>query len=100
MPISKERASLYPDNWKLISLSVRERAGWKCELCRAKERKRHFITGSIVALTVHHINFDPTDNRRINLLALCQRCHNKLDQPFRRKARKAEMPLPGMGVRA
>jgi len=37
----------------------------------------------MIVLTVHHINNDPTDNRMCNLIALCQRCHNKLDAPWR-----------------
>lgn len=36
-----------------------------------------------IVLTVHHINNDQTDNRMCNLIALCQRCHNKLDAPYR-----------------
>ena len=93
MPIKSERKVLYPDNWKKISLNIKERAGWKCELCRADHGKAHPITRSIVILTVHHINGDPTDNRRINLIALCQRCHNRLDLPFRRKQKTN--PLQG-----
>jgi 5-methylcytosine-specific restriction endonuclease McrA len=84
VPIKREKKWLYPDNWQRISLLVRKRAGGRCELCPAEHGRRHWLTGSRVVLTVHHINGDPTDNRRLNLLALCQRCHNKLDQPFRR----------------
>lgn len=39
--------------------------------------------GVKIVLTVAHINQDPTDNRMVNLLALCQRCHNRIDQPYR-----------------
>jgi len=88
-PIKPEKSSLYPENWDRLSLLLRERAGWKCELCQAANRFPHPITGSGVVLTVHHINGDPTDSRRINLIALCQRCHNRLDQPFRRPRRMA-----------
>lgn len=38
-----------------------------------------------VVLTVAHLNQDPTDNRMVNLLALCQRCHNKIDAPWRQR---------------
>jgi len=82
-PIKPEKRHLYPENWSKISLLIRERAGWKCELCQAEQGFHHPITGSEVVLTVHHINGDPTDMRKLNMLALCQRCHNKLDQPFR-----------------
>jgi 5-methylcytosine-specific restriction endonuclease McrA len=89
MPIKPERKKLYPDNWEKISSLVKEKAGWKCELCHAEQQKPHPITGSIVILTVHHINNDPTDNRKINLIVLCQRCHLRLDMPFKNKPKKA-----------
>ena len=38
-----------------------------------------------IVLTVAHLNQNPTDNRMCNLLALCQRCHNKIDLPWRQK---------------
>lgn len=91
MPIKPERKKLYPDNWDKLSLLIRMKAGGKCELCRAEEQRPHPITGSIVLLTVHHINNDPTDNRKINLIALCQRCHLRLDMPFKKKPKKAGM---------
>jgi len=89
MPISAERKKLYPENWERISRLIRERAGDCCELCRTANHAPHWLTGAHVVLTVHHINADPTDNRKLNLIALCQRCHNKLDQPFRHPRKPA-----------
>lgn len=43
-----------------------------------------FAEGRII-LTVAHLNHDPRDSRPENLLAMCQRCHNRLDVPHRRK---------------
>jgi 5-methylcytosine-specific restriction endonuclease McrA len=88
MPIKPERRELYPDNWDRISQLIRERAGWECELCSADNGSAHWETGSKVVLTVHHINGDPTDNRKVNLIALCQRCHLRLDQAFKSKINK------------
>jgi len=93
MPIKPERKKLYPENWDRISRLLREKAGWKCELCGAANGCYHPVTGSEVVLTVHHINGDPSDNRKINLIVLCQRCHNRLDMPFRRKEKKKEGKL-------
>ena len=95
MPITPERKKLYPKNWKKISKLIRERAGGLCELCLAQNGKPHPITDSRVVLTVHHINNDPTDNRPINLIALCQRCHLRLDMPFKRKPYWEEESLIG-----
>ena len=88
MPIKPERKKLYPENWDRLSLFLRMKSLWKCQLCWAKNGEPHPITQSKVVLTVHHINNDPTDNRRLNLIVLCQRCHNKLDQPFRHPRKK------------
>jgi len=82
-PIKSERKKLYPPNWRKISELVIEKAGYKCELCGAENYD--IRNGSEVVLTVHHINHDPTDNRRVNLIALCQRCHLRLDLPYRVK---------------
>ena len=92
MPIKKERRDLYPANWARISELIRERAGWQCELCPAKQGEPHWKTRSRVILTVHHINGNPGDNRRINLIALCQRCHLRLDLPFKHKRRTIDKP--------
>jgi 5-methylcytosine-specific restriction endonuclease McrA len=78
------RRELYPVNWPQISLRIRELAGWKCELCEARNGKPHPDTGSMVVLTVaHHPDPNPANCAESNLLALCQRCHNRLDAPMR-----------------
>jgi 5-methylcytosine-specific restriction endonuclease McrA len=76
MPIDYKK---YPKNWKQIREKIMARAENRCELCNAKNYELHWKTGSKVVLTIHHINFNPQDNRTNNLLALCQRCHIKLD---------------------
>jgi len=69
----------YHIDWDLISKIVRLEAGNKCELCPAENGKKHWLTGSKVVLTVHHIDSDKTNNSKQNLIALCQRCHLRLD---------------------
>ena len=88
MPITAKRKKLYPKNWKQISWEVRAQAGNMCELCDAKNGEPHPITKSKVVLTVHHLDFNPKNNERYNLMALCQRCHNRLDGRYRAKNRK------------
>ncbi len=78
MPMQR---ALYPPDWEAISLGIRERAGWQCEGtprhpdCRAANGKPHPDTGSVVVLTVAHMDHDKAHNDPANLRALCQRCH-------------------------
>lgn len=102
----------YHPNWKQISQSiVRDRAKNHCELCliknashvarsgdgldwfycTAQDKERYSIYNYRVVkivLTVHHIDYDIKNNKPYNLLALCQRCHNKLDMPLRIRNRQ------------
>ena len=94
MPIRPENRARYPKDWKAISLEVRQRAGGRCEGsplypdCRAADAFEHPVTGSIVVLTVAHLDHQPENNGepgdRPNLKAWCQRCHNAYDAPMRR----------------
>lgn len=89
MPIKPELKDLYPENWAEISRARKEAAGWRCEGspaypgCRAEHGKPHPATGSIVVLTVAHLDHNPANNDPANLRAYCQRCHNTYDQPHR-----------------
>ena len=85
MPIDYKK---YPNNWKLIRADILKRAGGCCELCGAKNYEPHWKTGSRVILTVAHIDQDTTNNNSYNLLALCQRCHLRIDMPYKIKKRK------------
>lgn len=82
--------SRYPKNWKEISLSIRERDGWQCKWCGAKNGEPNPVTGSRVVLTVAHLGApradgtpgdkrDKMDVRLENLAALCQKCHLDFD---------------------
>ncbi|HEC87929.1 MAG TPA: HNH endonuclease [Thermoplasmata archaeon] len=76
MPIDLKK---YPGNWKDISKAVKIKAGNRCELCDAEADRPHWKTGSKVIITVHHIDGNPMNNSPHNLIALCQRCHLRLD---------------------
>ena len=85
--------SRYPANWKEISLHIRvERAGNRCEWCKAENHAPHPFTNSRVVLTVAHLGVphadgrpgnkhDKADCRPENLAALCARCHLNFDRP-------------------
>lgn len=86
MTIRPEERSRYPKDWPEISRRIRfERAQGRCEFCGAEHGKPHPVTGSIVVLTVAHLNHHPEDCRDDNLKALCQRCHNAYDRANRDK---------------
>ena len=80
--------SEYPENWKEIRKEILARAGNQCELCGAENGKPHWKTGSKVVLTIAHLDQDKENNKKYNLRALCQRCHNIIDLPYRIKRRK------------
>lgn len=92
MPIRPEERARYPSDWKAISLEVREAAGWVCEGsprypdCRAAHGQPHPHTGSMVVLTVAHLDHQPENcgepGSRPNLKAWCQRCHLTYDAPL------------------
>ena len=96
MPIRPENRARYPKDWKLISARIRfERAGgrWECTgqcgldhegRCDAWHGDEHPQTGSKVVLTVMHMDHQPENNDEANLMAGCQRCHNRYDAPMRR----------------
>jgi len=75
----------YHPKWKLIRRLVLKRAGNCCEgspvypLCMVVNGSEHPVTGSKVVLTIAHMDHDKTNNRFLNLRALCQRCHLRLN---------------------
>ena len=77
MPFHRER---YPADWPQISREVREAAGQECEFCGASNGVPHPITGSLVVLTVAHLDHNPMNCDRDNLRALCQKCHLSYDR--------------------
>ena len=96
MPIRPETMALYPGGsitspeWREVQAMVRRRSGDRCEgsaafpFCRAANGEPHPRTGSIVVLTVAHLNHDPRDSDPANLAHWCQLCHNTYDGPKRR----------------
>lgn len=95
MPIRPENRARYPRDWPAISRAIRERAGNRCEGspafpdCRAANGEPHPETGSLVVLTVGHLDHQPEHCDEANLRAWCQRCHNVYDAPMRRAGIRA-----------
>ncbi len=105
MPIRPEMRARYPKNWtSVIVPAVRKRSRNRCECrgqcgidhgkrgtarCKARNKKPHPTTGSMVVLTVMHLNHRPEDCDLGNLLHGCQQCHNRYDAPMRRAGIKS-----------
>ena len=107
-PISKENAARYPKNWKGVRARIVERSRGRCEChgeCGVDHDIQHqnfvgdetdcdprctevhktpalFFKGDVV-LTVAHLDHKPENCDDDNLRAMCQRCHNRYDQPHR-----------------
>lgn len=100
MPIKPENKARYPKNWKSISDRIRfRRARGRCECagecgtheheCRAMHEHYHPITGSVVRLTVAHLDHTPENCDDENLKAMCQRCHLNYDIEHHKKTQAA-----------
>lgn len=107
-PIRPENRHRYPADWKEIRKRILYRAEMRCEMydeagrCSAEHGKVHPLTGSIVVLTVMHLDHIPENCSEENLRAACQKCHNTYDMPTRvanrrkrlaREAGQEELPL-------
>lgn len=85
MPIKPENRGRYPANWPAIVELVRQRSRDRCEGsprypdCRAPNRLPHPVTGSLVVLTVGHLDHTPENCDLENLRHWCQRCHLTYD---------------------
>jgi hypothetical protein len=102
MPISAEKMKRYPGGsirskeWLTFRGELLARAGDCCEgtpqhpECRAINGKLHPETGGKVVLTIAHMDHDETHADPGRCRALCQRCHNKWDAPFRAQNRAAK----------
>lgn len=96
---------LYPENWKEISLAIRQRANWRCEVCckscrRPGESLEIFASRAGLSaelhqnpqrwcLTVAHLNHEPSDCSPENLKAMCAPCHLKYDAQHHVNSRRA-----------
>ena len=108
MPIRPENRDKYPPDWAEISRRIRfERAGGRCECmgicgedhggrCTAYHGEPHPVTGATVVLTTMHLDHNPDNSDDdANLMAGCQKCHNRYDGPHRRRgiAERRRKPL-------
>lgn len=82
----------YPRNWKEIAFQLKKKAGWKCKMCRHYNNRKEGY-----ALTVHHVDGNPFNNKPRNTVVVCQRCHLKLENERRRRLRQEVEVRMGQG---
>lgn len=94
MPIRPENRGRYPKGWAALSRRIRfERAGGRCECvgecgqsrhgklrCPNRHGGRDVYGGSLVVLTVAHLDHTPEHCDDANLRAMCQGCHLRYDR--------------------
>jgi len=77
----KNKDNRYPDDWKEIALEIKEKADWTCSKCRLICFPSDFKYNgdrslrAMLTLTVHHADYDPSNNQESNLIPLCTSCH-------------------------
>ncbi len=89
------KSSEYPENWAKIATTVKQTAGYRCYNCRLKclpptDSYKHLDLSLRRRLSaqVHHIDRDPSNNNRSNLVCLCSGCHLRMH-------RHRPQPTPG-----
>ena len=75
----------YPQNWKKIAQTQKERAGYKCQWCGDDDCQ----------LSVHHLDGDPANNEPANLVVLCAICHLSEHQRIRGHKRRQRLEAAG-----
>lgn len=101
-PIRPENRGRYPADWPDISLRIRSgRAAWRCECvgecgrgthagrCPNRQGQPAYGTGSLVVLTVAHLDHTPENCTPDNLRAMCQGCHLHYDRDHHAETRAA-----------
>lgn len=88
MPVKPEYKTFYNSPlWKQTRLKVLARAGNKCEFCGIENGATN-ERGSIVRLTVAHMDHGVYNLSLDNLRALCQACHLDYDKEQHIQSRK------------
>ena len=67
----------YPLDWDCVAWNVKQEAGWRCEHCGHVHD-----TAAGYMLGVHHLDMDKGNCDWGNLVALCQRCHLRIQARY------------------
>lgn len=72
----KARSNPYGWDWPEVRQRELDRAGHRCENCGCESRPRN-------VLTVHHLDWNPSNHDPSNLVVFCQVCHLRIQRRFR-----------------
>jgi 5-methylcytosine-specific restriction endonuclease McrA len=82
MPMNRSR---YPKDWDSIARAIKVEANWICQDCGKQCLKPETDTSQLsrsergkLTLTVHHLDCQPDNNEKENLIALCAPCHLRI----------------------
>lgn len=106
MPIRPENRERYPANWRMIRGVILLRADNRCEGspsypdCRVRNGEPHPVTGSIVVLTIAHLDHTPENCDPENLRAWCQRCHLTYDVGHHRETQQRRRAVTSGDVKS
>jgi hypothetical protein len=85
----------YPENWAEIAAAIKQAAGYRCNRCGLEclppnNSYRHLDLSLRRKLSaqVHHLDGNPTQNHKSNLVCLCSGCHLRMH-------RHRPQPTPG-----
>jgi len=67
----------YPKDWPKLAKACKDKNNWCCERCGHPHDK-----AAGYCLTVHHLDFDPSNREPWDHAALCQRCHLSVQSRF------------------
>jgi 5-methylcytosine-specific restriction endonuclease McrA len=79
--MSMKHKERYPEDWEEIALEVKEKADWTCSKCGLVcfpsdvKYNQDKSLRAMLTLTVHHADYDPSNNHPDNLIPLCSACH-------------------------
>lgn len=65
----------YGSDFEKIKSTIRERDDYICQCCNMTEEEHLIVVGEV--LSVHHIDYNKSNNNNANLITLCRNCNTR-----------------------